>query len=55
MMRELCLTRVGVLVIEPPASLFPFCVLLLLNIKPTVHMPVPMPSGLPGLLEHLTY
>lgn len=53
MLREVCLTRVGVLVIEPPASLFPFCVLLLLNIKPTIRMPVP--SGLPGLLEHSTY
>lgn len=32
--------------------LFPFRVLLLLNIKPTIHMPVP--SGLTGL-EHSTY
>lgn len=50
MPREGCLTRVGFLVIDPPASLFPFCVLLLSNIKPTTHMPVP--SGLPGLSEH---
>ena len=41
MMREVCLTRVGLAVIDPPASfLFPFHVLLLLNIKPTIHMPV---------------
>lgn len=53
MPREGCLTRIGFLVIDPPASLFPFCVLLLLNIKPTTHMPVP--SGLPGLSEHSTY
>lgn len=53
MMKEVCLTRVGLSVIDPPASfLFPFCVLLLLNIKPTIHMPVP--SGLTGL-EHSTY
>lgn len=43
----------GFLAGEPPARLcFLFCVLLLLNIKSTLHMPVP--SGLTGL-EHSAY
>lgn len=53
MVREVCLTTVGLAVIDPPASfLLLFCVLLLLNRKPTIHMPVP--SGLTGL-EHPAY
>lgn len=50
--KEVCLTRVGLSHRPTYKFLFPFCVLLLLNIKPTIHMPVP--SGLTGL-EHSTY